>query len=197
MTPDTSHVVWETDARGGFATLLAIENVEDDYRLKRGVALADGWPSDALFRMNPAYPRDVKLADAVHSRGGAGVPVVSPRLRAAMEALAPPDTEYLPVTILDHKGRVASDEYAIVNPFRVVDVIDQEATLITWNPIDKELIADTVGLVLDPARLDPDASIFRPRYMPTRVLLRADLAAAIGGGDFTGLRLLALAELGL
>ena len=199
MTPlsETSPRVWETSSRGGLATLLAIENFDHDYRLTRAVALAGEWPAAAAFRMNPKYPRDKKLADAIHSLGGAGVPLVSARLRAAIEAFSPPDVEFLPVTIYDHQGRVASAEYAIANPTRLVDCIDLEAGQIDWNPIDPELIANVVGLVLDPTRLDPAAVLFRPRYMPTSVLLRHDLAAALTAGGFTGLRLLAPAQLGL
>lgn len=197
MTPATDHVVWGTDPRTDFATLLAIENVDHDYRLKRGVAMAEEWPGDAAFRMDPAYPRDVALADAVDSQTGDGVPVVSPRLREALEALAPPDVEFLPVTIFDHKGHVASDEYTVVNPVRVVDCIDQEATTtILWNTIDPELIAGAIGLTLDAARLDPDAALFRPRYMPTRVFARPDVAAHLDGGGFTGLLFRTLASLG-
>lgn len=198
MTPPATDLrVWETTPRGGFTTLLAIDNVDDDFRLTRAVALADDWPTDATFRMNPSYPRDVKLADAIHSQGGSGVPVVSPRLREAIKAFAPPDVEFLPVTILDHKGRVASDEYVIANPTRLVDCIDQQASQIDWNPIDPELIANVVGLVLDPAKVDADAVLFRPTYLPTRVVLRGDLAEALTAGGFTGLRLLEPAQLGL
>ncbi len=197
MTQPANPLVWETSSRGGFATMLAVENVRDDFRLKRAIALAEDWPSDAAFRMDPSHPRDVKLADAIHSRGGSGVPLVSPRLREAILALQPPDVELLPVTIYDHKGGVASKDYAIVNPTRLVDCIDQGASHIVWNPIDPTLIADVVGLVLDPARIDADAVLFRPTHLPTRVLLRGDLADALKAGGFTGLRLLAPAQLGV
>ena len=188
--------VWDTSPRGGYATLLAVDNVPDDHELTRGVALARRFPSNATFRMNPKYPRDKKLADAIHSASGVGVPVVSAKLRQAIEAFTPPDVEFLPVTILDHKGGVASDKYFICNPTRVVDCIDQQASRIAWNPIDPTLIADVVGLVLDPARLDPDAGVFRPRFLPTRVLLRGDVAAALRSGGFSGLKLVSPADVG-
>jgi len=185
MTP-IPYYVWETNSQGGFATLLALENVEDSYELKRGCPRANGWPADAAFRMNPSYPRQVKLADTVRNRDS--VPVASAQFHDLLFSFAPADTEFLPVTIYNHKGRVASDAYVVVNPYRVVDCIDREASDLMWNEIDPELISGCFRLVLDPARLDPSLALFRPRYMPTRVLVREDVVRAAAAAGLTGLR---------
>lgn len=155
MTPPPDYVAWSTNPLGGFAILLAVENVPADYELWEGVPRSEGWPSDAAFRMNPAYPRDKKMPDAFHSRGGDGVPLVSPALREAIAAFDPPDVEYLPVTIYDHKGRVASRDYVIAHPCRVVDCLDHDAMDITWNALDPmSIMVSMNGVLLDPDPLE-------------------------------------------
>ena len=186
MRAPLPYYVWETNTHGGFATLLGLENVEDTFELLRGVPRAETWPSDAAFRMNPAFPRDVKLADAVRNREG--VAVASARLRDVLAGFAPADTEFLPVTILNHKGRVAADDYAVVNPYRVVDALDAGTTGLIWNAIDPDLVAGCFGLVLDPARLDPDAVLFRLRHLPTEVFVREDAVRAAEAAGLAGLR---------
>ncbi len=186
MTPDPDYVAWGTTSLGGYATLLEPENVPDDFQLSEGVSRADGFPPDAAFRFNPSYPRDVKLADAVHSRGGGGVPLVSPALRALIEGADPPDVEYLPVTIYDHKGHVASDAYVIVNSFHVVDCLDHDAMEIVWNSLDPMTIASCDGVVLDTSKIDGAPPLFRPKNLENRVLVRRDVAEAIEDAGLTG-----------
>jgi hypothetical protein len=186
MTPEPDYVVWGTTALGGFATVLTPENVPDAYELSEGVSRADGFPPDAAFRMNPSFPRDVALADAVQSRGGNGVPLVSPALRGVIEGFAPPDIEALPVTIYDHKGRVASDAYVVLNSFHVVDCLDHDRMGVVWNPLDPASIASCDGVVLDPARIDGAPALFRAKNLENRVLVRRDVAEAVRAAGLTG-----------
>lgn len=187
MTPEPDYVVWGTTSQGGYAVLLPIDHVEDDYELKEGVSRAEGWPDDASFEMNPSYPRDIQLADAIHSRGGDGVPVVSPALRALIEAAAPPDMEFLPVTIYDHKGHVASADYVIANSFHVVDCLDHDAMGITWNAMDPMSIQVCERVVIDRAKLPDAPAIFRARNLTKRVMVRRDLAEQMTAAGLSGL----------
>lgn len=49
-------------------------------------------------------------------------PIVSPRLREAIEKLAPADVQFLPVRIVARDGQ--SDDYSIVNALKKVDAVD-------------------------------------------------------------------------
>ena len=186
MTPPTDYVVFGTTARGGFANVLPVDGFDDDFRLNEGESLASEWPGDASFQMNPAHPRNVKLADAVSCLGGNGFLVVSPALRALIEAAAPPDMEYLPVQIINHKGRVAADDYVIANSFHVVDCLDYEAMGITWNALDPTLIHVCERLALDAARLAHAPALLRPKSLTTRVLVRRDVADGITAAGLSG-----------
>jgi hypothetical protein len=180
------YVVWEADPSGSFCTLDALENVEDEFELKRGISREAGFPGDAFFAMDPAYPKDIQLPDNVYNLEG--LPVVSTQLKTMIAQREPPETEFLRVAIVNHKGRVASSDYFIVNPFGLVECVDLESSDIEWNEIDRELISSCFGLVLDEERIDFDRLIFRPRYLPTVVLVREDMADELTQAGFTGLR---------
>lgn len=186
MTPEPDYVAWGTSPLGGFATVLTPENVPDAYELSEGVSRTDGFPSDAAYRMDPSFPRDVILPDAVKSRGGDGVPIVSPALRDLIASFDPPDIEYLPITIYDHKGRVASDEYVIANSYHVVDALDHDAMGIVWNPLDPMAIMTCERVALDASTLGGAPVLFRAKNLEKRVLARRDLAGAIAEAGLTG-----------
>ncbi len=178
--------IWEANPSGTFCTLGPLENVEDEFEIKRGVSRAEGFPSDASFEMDPAYPKDIQLADNIYNLEG--LPVVSKGLKEVVEGRQPKETEFLQVAIINHKGRVASDEYYILNPYGTVDCIDKEESDIEWNEIEKDLISSCFGLVLDESRVDFERLMFRPRYVPTIVLVRGDLADELTEAGFSGLR---------
>lgn len=190
MTVD--YFAWEFNPHGGFATLEGLSNVDDVYELKRGIPRSKDFPKDACFYMDSAFPKEIKLADNILNLDR--LIAASNNLRSFIEARKPEATEYLPVSIYNHKGRIASDEYCIINPLQVMDCIDQEASDITWNKIDSELISGCFELVLDDSRIDDSLLLFRPRYMPNVVLVREDLVEDLEEADFTGMRFVELDE---
>jgi len=186
------YYAWKSRSHGGFATLEALTNVEDAYEIGRGVPRSKSFPEDACFHMNPAFPKEIKLADNIKNRDL--LLVVSGPLKSFIEAREPRSTEYLPITIYNHNNRVASDDYFIINPHQVIDCIDQEASDLTWNKIDPELISSCFGLVVDESRIDDSLLLFRLKYMPNVVLVREDLVEDLEGASFTGLRFVELDE---
>ena len=186
------YLIWDVDTEGGFCVLTTLQNVDKAYELTRGVSRTLGFPTDASFRMNPEFPKDVQLADNLYN--AESMIVVSPALGQAIEQQQPPNIEFLPVTIYNHKGRVASSDYRIVNPLGVVDCIDQNATKVQWNSIDPNLIASCFGLQLDVGRIDPALLLFRLKYLPHVVVVRDDLAETLVGQAFSGLRFVTLDE---
>jgi hypothetical protein len=181
-----TYFVWQADPHGdNYCTLEKIQNLEQSYRLSEGVSYADSFPEEAYFPMDPAYPKDIKLADNIRSRGG--IVVVSKRLKAFLEDQRPPHVEFLPVSIRNHKDRVASSEYFIVNPYEVVDCIDTEASTITWGSIDPDNIIHCPTLVLSETAINDRLLLFRPRYKTSTVLVKGDLVEALRDESFTGL----------
>ncbi len=65
---------------------------------------------------------------------------------------------HLPVAILDHKGKIAINEYSIVNPVVLQHALDVKASQARYRPLVKTEIASVNTLVIDPARVDPEGA---------------------------------------
>jgi len=187
-----NYLVWQANPAGGYCTLEYLKNVDDPHELKRGESRGQGFPSDACFHMDKSHPKEIKLPDNIYNLDR--MIVVSQKLKELVDSKKSPYTEFLPVTIINHKGRVASKDYFVVNPYRVEDCIALDQSDIDWNPIDSELISACFELVINEKRIDQGLLLFRPKYIPTIVMVREDLANAVMDGDFTGIRFVEIDE---
>src|SRR5262249_6249778 len=68
--------------------------------------------------------------------------------------------EYLPVSIIDHKGRAASKDYFVVHPISGVDCLDLEKSKPEYNFIDKDCIDEVQHTVIDGVRVPHDVHLF-------------------------------------
>jgi hypothetical protein len=165
--------------------------VSEKYPLHDGEPLADTFAADAAFHMHPDFPTNLLLQDCVLNSDMCIV--VSERLKNAVEALAPPLVEYLPVAIIDHKKRKVPQRYFIVHPVDPVDCIDRDASGAEMDEIlDPAAIESVQKMVLDPALIPADRSLFRLKHYWGAVVARRDLAEALSKGGFSGLRWLEL-----
>jgi hypothetical protein len=172
--------------------LTLLQNVPDTYEIGAGVSRTEGFPENALWEMNPEFPKDVRLADNLDNLES--MIVVSKRLKEHVEAAGTTAVEFLPVALVNHKGRVASRDYFIINPLHVVDCIDREQSKIEWNGIDPEAICSCFGLVLLADQIDESIRLFRLKHMPKVVMVREDLADSLMRAGFTGLRFVPVEE---
>jgi hypothetical protein len=170
--------------RQGSCWVKFLNNRQFTWPLKAGDSLADRWPSDMTFSMDPERPKDVTLTDYVQNLEG--VLLASPRLATFLRDQGLPDLEFLPVSILDHKGRVASPDYAIVQCCRVIDCVDQDKSAFEWDGLEKPTM--TVSrMVLASEALGENDRLIRPKFVPGEVFYRADLREALNQQRFTGL----------
>ena len=158
--------------------------VRKAYQLREGIKRAADWPQDVKCRMSDEFPDDIELADNLH---GAALLVISRKLKDFLDARGVEDVEYLPVEIVNHKGRSASKDFFILNPNTVVDCIDVKASGVVWNNLDKDAISSCKTLVLDRKRVPKNAKLFRPKHALARVVIDGALAADIAEQGFTGL----------
>ena len=113
-------------------------------RMVFGTAIEDAYPDDASIYMSADNP-GIKLGSLLGNT--LSYLIVSSPLRAAIEELCPKlDIEYLSFTLYNHKGRVHSTDYAIVNPVGSFDCLDLEASEILYleeegDPYDGEIVA--------------------------------------------------------
>jgi hypothetical protein len=82
----------------------------------------------------------------------------------------------------------------VVNPIGVQDALDRERSKPTWSTISTDVIDSVRRLVVDEARVDPQAQMFRLAHYLRPVLVRRALAEAIDAAGFTGTAWMRLAD---
>lgn len=177
-------VIWDSAAVGNACVLDFIENVERARTLHRGFSFLPGFPADAQFRMSKEHKKNTALTDDVSNTDN--VKVCSPRLVAFLQKQKLAHVEYLPVRILDHRGKVASADYRIVNLFPLQDVLDLEKSGPRYSAMRKTTIVELKKLVIDTRRLDRGFRVFRINNYPSPVLIDRSLAEAMDAEGFVG-----------
>jgi hypothetical protein len=183
---NSNFVIWRSAVVPGACILGEFEGVEKSFQLRKGISRADSFPANATFTMNPEFPNDTLLADNLFNTNL--FIVASIKVKNFLEGQKILQMEYLPVKIVDHKGRVASSEYFIIHPIDPVECIDLKSSDVDWGIIDKTLIDHARRLVLDETKVPPDRQIFRPKPYYRIILVRRDLAKLIDDQGFSGIR---------
>jgi hypothetical protein len=114
--------------------------------------------------------------------------VVSAKLAAVLRARPVAKMEYLPVSIIDHKGKVASKDYFILNPLELVDCIDRKKSKFREDDMVPGDIEKIFNLVLDEKRIPKDRGVFRVKGFAEMTLASRDLADELTAAKFVGLR---------
>ncbi|MBC8145219.1 MAG: hypothetical protein H7X80_06505, partial [bacterium] len=81
------YFAWDFKPTGTDCVLEEIQNVDNPFDLSSGIQLAESFPKDASFVMNPSFPKNVRLSDNISNLED--LPLVSKRLREFIEAKAP------------------------------------------------------------------------------------------------------------
>ena len=138
-----------------------------------GRSVAKDHPEDAMIRMSPAYP-GMQLTDIIANF--ALLLIASQRLKEIIEKINQGPTEYLPVSIINHKGRVASRDYFIINPLGSYDCLDLEQSEIDYHK-GKVVSVDKFVISLQKASLCPH--LFRVREDPHAIVMSEAIVDAI------------------
>jgi hypothetical protein len=154
--------------------------------LERGDTMPEDLSQRVVFRMSDLFPDSIELSD---NQVVANQIVISSSLRSVLSTVLPAQsTQYLKVKILNHKGRVAADDYTLLHPREVCDCIDLQASEVKWNPIAKHVIRKCARLIIREEAIPPQLQVFRLKHWPAKVLVRKSLAARLEEAGFVGLR---------
>jgi len=176
----SNYLVWRPGLKkDGICKLNGLTGVPKSYEIDDGVPRLQGWPPDAAAAMNPDFPKDIGLADSL---SGATFLVISGKAKQFIEQENAGKIEFLPMKIINHKGRVASEDYFVVNPLDVVDCIDKEAS---GAEMDDDMIEGCAQLVLKEDAIPKDLKIFRTKFWSGRILIRRDLAQKMTAAGLT------------
>ena len=178
------------DFRGkGVCSLEILLGVDDPEELDQGFSRKKGWPDDARFEMDPNAPKDMKLEDFLQN--GSSFCVVSTRFKELVEKEKPPRVEYLPVSIINHKGRKEKAQYWILHSTPMVkNAIDLKKTKAKRNNINPDVFSSVSNLTLDKKKIPPDLQLFRLEEFSLIALFRSDLAEKIQDAGMTGIEFL-------
>lgn len=147
------------------------------YKFSEGEAFGDEYPEDARIYMSPKEQGRTLPSLVGNTRS---MLIVHRTVKEIIEANNSGPTEYLPLHIYNHKKRLASDEYFIVNPLGSWDCLDLGASKIEY------MDGDVVGvdeMVLDPTKLKEVPDLFRVREDPSTYLGSQRLLERIVMGD--------------
>ncbi|GAA5182354.1 hypothetical protein GCM10025771_31450 [Niveibacterium umoris] len=188
----SNYVIWKYASYPAGCVLQDISGFEDTYKLKNGTPLTGQFPRGVSLHMNPDFPDDLALGDSLLNSDM--IVVGSARLKDFLIARAIPNLEFLPVAIVDHKGRLASEDYFIVHPTVPVDCLDRKASAYEEDILDPDSIGFISKLVLDEAAIPPDRQIFSMAGYWDLTFARRDLAEALIAAGFTGIRFIEPSE---
>lgn len=162
-----------------------------------------GWRATVGERMGEHYPAGVRLEMSNEHRGlvipdyipnTLLMPVVTGKLKALLEKESGAEIEFLPFALYNHKGRVAAPECFIANVIGKKDWADMTKTRGEKSIISPGTFEALFLLQLDPAKVDPQAKLFRLDIMPRFLIVRDDLRAAFEQHGITGMKYTAMGE---
>ncbi len=158
-----------------------------DYCMARGEVVVDHYPTEARVYLQPESPGG-KLCSLIGNT--LGYLIVSTEMKTVIEQMYKGKMELLPFTLYNHKGRVHSRDYWIINPIGSIDCLDKEASQIKYlNSSKKEVIA-VDKFVLDPRKLSMEPDVFRVPEDLTRYFISARLGKAFQERGFTNIFLI-------
>ncbi len=176
-------LVWRPGLmKDGICKLKDLTGVPKSHQIDDGVPRATGWPDEAQARMDPDFPKDIGLADNLY---GATFLVVSGKLKAFLEPENAGNIEFLPMKIMNHKGRVASEDYFVVNPLDIVDCIDKDASMVELDTLHKDMISTCAMLVLKEDQIPKKLKVFRGKFWSGLIIIRRELAQKMESAGLT------------
>lgn len=135
---------------------------EKGYKLSDGdrVLDKDKYPADAHVRMSDAFGRE--LGGIIGNTQS--LLIVSKALKEQIDQVNADPVQILPVAIYNHKNRVASPDYFVVNPIGQRDCLDLEESEIEWHDAD---VVAVEKFVLAEGKLDGAPDLFRVKEDPS------------------------------
>lgn len=151
------------------------------YAMSRGESAAARFPKDAKWVMARKWSGS-KLASLLSNT--ANYLVVHRELRDVFAKFRIPMESY-GFDLYDHKKRLASRDYFIVNPLGTVDVLDTRKSKIIWSKEAPGEVVAIDAMVLDPAKLAKAPPILRVKEEPRAILFEQAVADALGELELT------------
>jgi hypothetical protein len=153
-----------------------------DVGLHTGERIGDKYPADARIYMSEQSP-GIKLSSLLGNVKN--FLIVSRDFKEAVEKFCGDKVEYLPFTLYDHRKRVYSKDYFILNPLGTFDCLDLKKSDIKWSDKKPDKIVRIREHVLDRKKMKDAPQLFRIDKEPTAYVVGVELAREIYDRDFS------------
>jgi len=140
------------------------------YRMAMGYRMGSDYPQDARVAMSRDKP-GFQLASVIGNTNA--FLIVDAVMRETIAGARLGEVEFLRLAIIDHKRRVASADYCIVNPIGTVDCMDLEASTIEWF---EDEIVEVEQHVFDRNKVVDAPDLFRVKQTPRAYVMSKALA---------------------
>ena len=157
-----------------------------DYYMRRGERIGSLYPSDVRLHLSKRAP-GIKL----HSLLGnlLSYLILNSQAKDLFLKSCQCEIEALPFTLINHKGRVHSKDYWILNPIGTFDCVNRDASDIEYEDATKQEIVG-VGwgpgsLVFDANKVRNAPGLFRVPEEPALMFISESLARAIKAAQLT------------
>ena len=150
--------------------------------MAKGERIGDHYPDDAKIYLKPKSP-GTKLTSLIgNSRGYL---IVNEEMKNVILSECMCEIEVLPFVLYDHKKRILTTEYYIVNPIGTVACVNREASDIVYLDSTKAEIVKVKKFVLDPDKAMNAPALFRVPENPRAYFAKENLVKAFQDHQFT------------
>lgn len=139
-----------------------------------------------ILRFSEDAPERIKIYDFVNNT--MSFLIVSDRVKAVLESENVADIECLPVQLLDHNGKVASDSHNIINFIKPQPIIDMDKSEYNLSYINPLFISDIKLLKLNLDKVDQEAQLFRSTTEIFTNFITDNLLYALEKENITGIK---------
>ncbi|MFL5356872.1 imm11 family protein [Archangium sp.] len=161
------------------------------WRIAKGLPMEHRYPPDVVLKMDGGH-KGLVVPDLVSNT--LRIALVSRKLKGLLEQHSGARIEFLPVSIANHKGRIAAKDYFIANVLDHVDCVDKERSEVEELHPDPTLLSGLFRLQVLQERIPAESKLFRLKTMPPAILIRDDLRAQLDAENLTGVRYIAMGE---
>lgn len=154
------------------------------WMVKEGARVLPIYPAEASIFMTETRP-GLRLCSLLGTTKN--MLVVSAEFRSAIENVCNNEIEFLPFTLYDHRNRVFSRDYCIVNPIGAVDCLDLVASGVKYSTEDPTRIRRVERHVLDRRKMKDIPQLFRIAGDASEIAVGQELWKEIQARKFTNI----------
>ena len=155
-----------------------------DYCLSEGEPIGDHYPQNARIYLQGKHP-GIRLPSLIGNT--LCLLIVNSAFKETLLQHAGTAIEALPFTLYNHKKRVHSRDYWIVNPLGIIDCLDKQRSEIKYLDEDPAQVVAVNKFVVDGRKLKDQPEIFRVPEARTEYFITLSLAKRLKQAGFTNI----------